>query len=97
MAQETKEPATKTERLREFMDSCLRDDIDSLQGFPLKETSINLGMGILMLLMAALHLIYAVCQFAFSLVAAISDLLVKGLVKIMPAPKMAKNPSKEEV
>jgi len=88
MAEETKEPATKTERLRQFMDSCLRDDIDSLHGFPLKETSINLGIGILMLLMAALHLLYAMCQFAFSLVAAISDLFVKGLVKIMPAPKM---------
>lgn len=88
MALDTHKPATKTEKLRQFMDSCLQDDIDSLQGFPIKETSINLGMGILMLLMAALHLISTICQFAFSLVAAISELFVKGLVKIMPAPKV---------
>lgn len=77
----------KADRFRQFMDSCLREDIDSLQGFPLKETSINLGIGILMLLMAALHLLHAALQWAFSLVATGCDLLVKGLVKVMPTPK----------
>jgi len=47
---------TKTERFHRFMDSCLHDDIDSLHGWPLKETATNFGIGILMLLMAALHL-----------------------------------------
>ena len=86
----------KADRFRQFMDSCLQDDIDSLRGFPLKETAINFGIGILMLLMAALHLLHKTCQLAFSLIAAGSDLLVKGLVKIMPAPKMAKEATKEE-
>ena len=71
------------------MDSCLQDDIDSLRGFPLKETTINFSIGILMFLMAALHLVVKSLQFAFSLVATGCDLLVKGLVKIMPAPKTA--------
>lgn len=93
MAQETQ--LTKTERFRQFMDSCLQDDINSLRGFPLKETSVNLGMGILMLLMAALHLLYTMCQFAFSLIATGSDLLVKALAKIMPSPKMARESDKE--
>lgn len=88
MAQETNVLATKTERFRQFMDICLQEDIESLKGFPVKETATNLGMSILMLLMAVLHLLHTIFQFAFSLVAAGSDLLVKVLVKIMPAPKM---------
>jgi len=85
-----REPTTKAERLRQIMDVCLKEDIENLKGFPLRETSVNLGIGFLFLLMAVLHLLHTICQFGFSLVAAISDLLVKGLVKIMPAPKMAK-------
>ena len=78
------ELATKTERFRHYMNICLQEDIDSLSGFPLKETSVNLGIGALMLLMAALHLLHTAFQFAFSLVATTSELLVKALVKIMP-------------
>jgi len=78
----------KINRFRQFMDSCLQDDIDGLRGFPLKETAINFGIGILMFLMVTLHLLTKALQLAYSLVATGCDLLVKGLVKIMPAPKM---------
>jgi len=81
------QPTTKTEKLHQFTNSCLQEDIDSLRGFPLKETSITLGLSCLMLLMAALHLFFAACQFALSLIATAGDLLVKVLVKIMPTPK----------
>ncbi len=78
----------KANKFRQFIDATLEDDIHSLKGWPLKETSINFGIGILMFLMAALHLIVAATQLAFSLIASVCDLLVKGLTKIMPAPKM---------
>jgi len=90
MAQK-QEAVTKTDRFRQFMDSCLQEDIDSLRGFPLKESAINFGIAILMLLMAALHLLHKACQLAFSLVATVSELLVKGLAKIMPAPNNAQS------
>lgn len=80
--------AVKTDRFRQFMDSCLQEDIESLHGFPLKEAAINFGIAILMMLMAALHLLHTACQLAFSLVATLSDLLVKGLVRVMPAARV---------
>lgn len=86
----------KTERFKQFVGVCLQEDIDSLRGFPLRETSLNLGIAVLMILMAALHLLHSALQFAFSLVAVASDLLVRGLVKIMPAPKQPKEPAKEQ-
>jgi len=80
---------TKTERFHRFIESCLQDDIDSLRGWPLVETATNFGIGILMFLMASLHLVISATQLAFSLIATVGDLLVKGLTKIMPAPRVA--------
>jgi len=78
----------KANKFRQFINATLEDDITTLKGWPLKETSINFGIGILMFFMAALHLVVAATQLAFSLIATACDLLVKALVKIMPAPKI---------
>lgn len=91
---------TKTERFHRFIESCLQDDIDSLRGWPLAETATNFGIGILMFLMASLHLVISATQLAFSLIATVGDLLVKGLtiyyyictplfLKIMPVSRVA--------
>ncbi len=88
MAQETKGTATKTERLREFIIICLNDDITDLRGLPVKETTINLGLGLLMVLVTILHFALNIWQFVVSLLLVGYDLITKGLVKIMPTPKM---------
>ena len=77
----------KTQRLNEFIEICLKEDINDLRGLPIKETSVNLGLSILMLLVTALHLALGLWQFVASLLLGGYDLIVKGLVKVMPAPK----------
>lgn len=89
MAQEPRKPTTKTERLREFIGICLNDDITDLRGLPVRETSINLGLGFLMVLVTVLHFALNIWQFVVSLLLVGYDLIAKGLVKIMPAPKKA--------
>ena len=77
----------KTQRLKEFIGICLKEDVNDLRGLPVKETSINLGLSILMLLVTAVHLILSVWQLVVSLLLVGYDLIAKGLVKIMPTPK----------
>lgn len=89
-------PATKTERLREFIGIVLEDDITDLRGLPLKETTINLGLGLLMVLVTILHFALNIWQFVVSLLLVGYDLIARGLAKIMPTPKVAKEATKEE-
>lgn len=83
-----RQPATKTERLREFIGIVLQDDITDLRGIPVKESTINLGLGLLMVLVTVLHFALNIWQFVVSLLLVGYDLVAKGLAKIMPAPKM---------
>ncbi len=86
---ETKELRVyKTERLRQFLAICLKEDIIDARGIPIKEATINLGLSVLMVLVTALHLALTCWQFVVSLLLLGYDAIVKGLVKIMPAPKM---------
>ena len=87
MAQETRKPTTKTERLREFIGIVLQDDTNDLRGLAIKESTINLGLGLLMVLVTILHFALNIWQFVVSLLLVGYDLIAKGLVKIMPAPK----------
>jgi len=77
----------KTERLREFLAIFQKENVLSLKGWSVKETAINLGLYALMLLVTALYVALGVCQVAASLIQGFSDLIAKGLVKIMPAPR----------
>lgn len=86
----------KTERLKEFIGICLKEDINDLRGLPIKETSVNLCLSVLMLLVTALHLALGLWQFVASLLLGGYDLIVKGLVKVMPAPKPTRPATKEE-
>jgi len=88
MASENHKPATKTERLREFIGIVLQDDITDLRGIPVKEATINLGLGLLMVLVTILHFALNIWQFVVSLLLVGYDLIAKGLAKIMPAPKL---------
>lgn len=78
-----------TERLREFISICLQDDITDLRGLPVKETAINLGLGLLMVLVSILHFALNIWQFVVSLLLVGYDLVARDLAKIMPAPKMS--------
>jgi hypothetical protein len=84
-----KRPATKTERIREFVGIVLQEDIIDLRGIPVKEATINLGLGLLMVLVTLLHFILNIWQFVVSLLLVSYDLIARGLAKVMPAPKMA--------
>ena len=86
----------KTERLKEFVGMCLKEDIHDLRGLPVKETSANLGLGILMVLVTALNLALNIWQFVTSLLLVGYDGLTWVLVRIMPALKAAKPATKEE-
>ena len=77
----------KTQRLKDFIGICLREDINDARGIPVKEASINLGLGVLMILVTALHLALSCWQWIVSLLLVGYDFTVKGLIKIMPAPK----------
>ena len=81
-------PVTKAEKFRWYADYCLQDNNEILRGFPLRESAIDLGMGCLVLLMAALNLLTATLRFGLSLIAALTSLLAKGVAKIMPVPKV---------
>ena len=83
----------KTEEIKEFIRIVLKEDINDLRGLPIKETTINLGLSTLMVLVTALHLALAIWQFVVSLLLVGYDLITKGLVKIMPTPK---TPAPEE-
>ena len=77
----------KTERLKEFLAIFQKENTLSLKGWPVKETAINLGLYTLMLLVTALYVALGICQVAASLTQGVCDLIAKGLVKIMPAPR----------
>jgi hypothetical protein len=77
----------KTQRLKDFLGICLKEDVNDLRGIPVKESTVNLGFSILMLLVTALHLALSCWQFAVSLLLVGYDLIAKVLTKVMPAPK----------
>ena len=85
----------KTERIKAFIGMCLKEDTLDLKGWALKETATNLGLYILFLLVTAVHVALGICQVAASLLQGSCDLIAKGLVKVMPTPKEAKQSSKE--
>lgn len=75
------------ERLKEFLAIFQKENTLSLRGWPIKETATNLGLYTLMLLVTALYVALGICQVAASLIQGACDLIAKGLVRIMPAPK----------
>ena len=77
----------KTQRLKDFIGICLKEDSNDLRGLDAKETTVNLGLSILMLLVTALHLVLSCWQFVVSLLLVGYDLIAEGLSKVMPAPK----------
>jgi len=78
---------SKAERLKEFLLIFQKENILSLKGWPVKETATNLGLYTLMLLVTALYVALGICQVAASLIQGASDLIAKGLAKVMPAPR----------
>ena len=86
---------SNAERIRVFMGMCLNEDTLDLKGWSIKETAPNLGLYILFLLVTAVHVALGICQVAASLLQGSCDLIAKGLVKVMPTPKEAKQSSKE--
>lgn len=85
----------KTQRIREFLAICQKEDALNLRGWPIKETATNLGLYTLMLIVTAFYVALGICQVAVSLIQAATDLIAKGLVKIMPAPKITKEAIRE--
>ena len=84
-------PTTKHEKFKLYTGICLQENNEILRGFPIKESAIELGMGCLMLLMAALNFVTAALRFGLSLLAALSGLLAKGVARIMPGPKVTED------
>jgi len=78
----------KFQRAREFAEIHLREDILDPKTLPLRETSLNFAISLLRLVVVAGNVVYSAIQLGFSLFLVIGDLLVKGLVRIMPAPKV---------
>ena len=77
----------KTQRLKQFVSIVLQEDISDARDIEVKESSINLGLSVLMLLVTVIHLALSVWQFVVSLLLVGHDLIAKVLVKIMPSPK----------
>jgi len=90
MSQKRDVTATKIEGFRELVNICLRPDIIDLRELPISETALNLGLDVLMVLVAILHLALGIWQFATSLLLVGYDLTAKILTKIMPSPETAK-------
>lgn len=80
----------KTERLKEFIGIVLKEDTNDLRGLDFRETTVNLGLSILMVMVTVLHLVLSCWQFVVSLLLVGYDALSKGLERVMPAPKMGK-------
>ena len=85
------ETTDKFQRAREFAAEHLKEDILDPKNLPLRETSLNFVISLLRMVVVAVNLIYSTVQLIFSLLLATGDLLTKGLAKIMPAPKPARN------
>jgi len=81
----------KTQRLKEFIGICLQENVNDPRRLPIKETTINLGLSVLMVLVTALHLVLSCLQFGISLIVVGYDLIAKNLPKIMPTPKPPRN------
>jgi len=79
-----KQPSIKIERIREFIIIVLQDDFIDLGGIPVKETAINLGLGLLMILVTILHFTLAIWQFVVSLLLVGYDGVPLALGKIPP-------------
>jgi hypothetical protein len=80
----------KMQRIQEFVKVSLEDDSTDLRGIEIKDASIHLGLGILMVLVVSVHLALSMWQFAVSILLAGYDLIAKVLTKIMSAPKVTK-------
>ena len=91
MSTENQQPATKTQRIKEFVGIVLHDDITDLRGIPVKEATINLGLGLLMVLVTILHFALNIWQLVVALLLVGYDLIARGLTKIMPAPKVTED------
>lgn len=81
----------KTQRIREFVKISLEDDAADLRQLPVKESLVNLGLGLLMAMVVILHLALGVWQLAVSVLLLGYDWITKGLAKIMPGPKPVAN------
>lgn len=81
----------KTQRLKDFIGICLSENVNDPRGLPIKETAVNLGLSVLMVLVTALHLVLSCLQFGISVIVVGYDLIAKALPKIMPAPKSSPN------
>ena len=79
---------SKTERIKEFFRVCLEEDTtNELRDFPVKDAMAHFGLGILMVLATALHLILCAWQLVASLLLVGYDAATAGLAKILPGPK----------
>ena len=76
----------KTQRLKQFLGIVLQEDTSDARDIKAKESTINLGLSVLMVLVAALHLVLSVWQFVVSLLLVGHDLIAKGLSEILPGP-----------
>ena len=80
----------KTQRTKEFIRLTLEEEtVEDLRGIPVKEAAANFGLGILMTFVVVLHLALTAWQLAVSFLLLGYDLIVKGLAKVLPAPKSA--------
>ena len=77
----------KTQRLKQFLGIVLQEDISDARDIKAKESTINPGLSVLMVLVTALHLVLSCWQFVVSLLLVGHDLIAKGLSTILPGPK----------
>jgi hypothetical protein len=75
---------TKAQRIREFFNIVLEEDVKDLNGVSVKEATTNFGVGIVMVFGVALHLLMGAWQIVVSLLLVGYDLIVKGLTRVMP-------------
>ena len=76
----------KTQHIREIAGFSMGENGTDLRDLPMKESLGNLGLGLLLALIAALNIGLSLCQLTVSVLALGYDLITKGLSKVMPKP-----------
>lgn len=76
----------KIQRIRELAGFCMEENGADLRDLSAKESLGNLGLGLLMALIAALNIGLSLWQITASVLLLGYDWIAKGLSKIMPSP-----------
>ena len=74
---------SKTDRLKQFVGVVFAEDISDLRTIPVKEALANIGLGLLMIIMAAFHTVLGFWQLVVAVLLVGYDAIAKGLTWLM--------------